>query len=85
MQDDLLRKLQRDIDLFRRDFDNAMERFEERFDRIANDMKAIDKYLADEIKPNTHTWNRTSDNVSKVVWLIVSTVIVALLAVIGLR
>lgn len=85
MQEDLLRKLQRDIELFRKDFDNAMQRFEERFDRLSEDLKQIDNYLTDEVRPNTSTWNKTSDSVSKVVWLIVSTVIVALLAVIGLR
>ena len=85
MNDDLLRKLQRDIELFRKDFDNAMNRFNERFDRIAVDIKTLDKYITDEIKPNTTSWNKTSDNVGKVVWLIVSGVVVALLAVIGLQ
>lgn len=85
MQEDLLRKLQRDIELFRKDFDNAMQRFEERFDRLSEDLEKMDKYLTDEVRPNTSTWNKTSDSVSKVVWLIVSTVLVALLAVIGLR
>ena len=85
MNEELLRKLQRDLDLFRRDFDNAMARFDERFDRITEDMKELDHYLTNEIKPNTNTWNKTSENISKVVWLIVSSVVVALLAVIGLR
>ena len=85
MEDDLLRQLQRDIDLFRRDFDNAMARFDERFETIAKDIDKLDVYIAKEIKPNTNSWNKTTENVGKVVWLIVSTVVIALLAVIGLR
>ena len=83
--EELLRKVQRDLDLFRRDFENAQSNFDGRFDRLTDDLVSIEKYLAKEIKPNTKGWNQTTDSISKVVWTVVSGVIVALLALIGLR
>ena len=85
MSEDLLQKLRNDINLFRKDFDNAMTNFHTRFDDLSADLKEIEKYLSTEVKPKTNTWDKTSENVSRVVWLIVSAVVVALLAVIGLK
>lgn len=85
MSEDLLQKLHNDIALFRKDFDNAMVNFGQRFDKLSADLKEIENYLSNEIRPKTHTWDQTSANVSKVVWLIVSSVVVGLLAVIGLK
>ena len=85
MNEELLQKLHNDIALFRKDFDNAMANFHVRFDGLSSDLKEIEKYLSTEVKPKTNTWDKTSENVSKVVWLVVSAVVVALLAVIGLK
>ena len=84
-QHDLLIKLQQDLGLFRRDFDNAMKNFDTRFDRLGKDLVEIEKYLASEIKPNTKDWNKTSDNISRVVWIVVTAVVLGLLTLLGLR
>ena len=84
-EQDLLLKLQQDLALFRRDFDNAMKNFDTRFERLAQDLVEIEKYLANEIKPNAKDWNKTSDNISRVVWIVVTAVVVGLLALLGLR
>ena len=51
-------------------------------ERMELSLKKIQNNYEDQILPNINTWNATSENQNKVVWIVISAVIAALLGVI---
>lgn len=81
MEHDLLKSielLRQDIESFKRDIVRDITKMEASLARLEEQYNR-------EVIPNLKTWNTTSDNVSKVVWLVVGTVITALLGVVLLK
>lgn len=48
-------------------------------------VEALESDYKSNVLPNIKTWNSTADNQSRVVWIVIGAVIVALLGVIGLQ
>ena len=69
-----------EIQLMRVDIINMRSDLE----RMELSLKKMQSHYEDQILPNIKTWNATSDNQNKMVWIVVGAVVVGLLGVIGL-
>lgn len=59
---------------------------------MMRDLDKLDKSIAEfkadyyrDVVPNINSWNATSQNITKIVWVVISAVVVAVLALIGIQ
>lgn len=68
-----------------REIKSSLNALESDVSSLRKAVEGLESDYKEKILPNVNTWNSTSDNVGRVVWVVVSAVILALLALIGLR
>ena len=53
--------------------------------KLEKNVGEFKKQYSEDITPNINTWNATSANISKIVWVVIIGVVGALFALIGLK
>lgn len=80
----LFRDLKTDLQLFRKDFDIAVETINRKFDRLQEDINNLESYIDQEIAPKVSLWNMTTDDIKNIKRIVTGALVLAALAAIGL-